>query len=482
MYTKKKFVLVNVPSSENAYHSFRDFIASFPPIGLATIAAVLENQGYDVKIIDGDAENLGLKGTVARTVEEAPYYVGLTTMTATMDIAGKFFSMLKSELPDTMIILGGPHVSAIPEKTLQEFTEVDIAVIGEGDETIVELMSFLEQGREIHSVKGIAFRKKGHIIKSGDRLSIKHLERLPLPAYHLLNFDLYWSYGWNKWVGGYRAPLGVVFMGRGCYGKCNFCAAHCVFGRGIRYFPIERIKNEIDLFVNEYKIKILYFQDDTFTANRKLVNQVCDFLIEKKYNRKIEIMVSSRVDSIHFQTLQKMRQAGIRWICFGVESGNQEILNRMKKKITIKQIKDAYNNARSAGLFIAGNYMIGHIGENLETAMDTINLACELKQEYVSFAIAIPFPGTELYQHCLDNNIVLPSWNDFGSVNSPPIPLNESLDQAKLMELRNIAVNRFFKRPFYFLELLWKFNTIAVLKDFLKMYFVIRKERKAKRL
>jgi len=477
----KKFVFINVLSSENAYHSFRDFVASFPPIGLTTIAAALLKLGYDVKIIDGDAENLGLEETVTRTIKESPDCVGLTSMTATMDISGTFFAMLKSELPNVTLIIGGPHVSAIPEKTLQEFSDVDIAVIGEGDETIVELMSALEEGKDISSVKGIAFKREGHIVKTEKRPPIKNLKNLPIPAYHLLNFDLYWSYGWNNWVSGYRAPLGIVFTGRGCYGKCNFCAVLCVLGRGIRYFPIERIKNEIELLVNKYKIRVLYFQDDTFTANRKMVNQICDYIIEKGYNRKLEIMVSSRVDSIHLPTLKKMRQAGIRWICFGVESGNQIVLDRMQKKITIKQIKEAYNKANTAGLFIAGNFMIGHLGETWETAMDTINLTCELKQDYASFAIAIPFPGTELYQHCLDNGIDLPSWNDFGSINSPPIPLNESLDQASLLKLREIAVNRFFKRPLYFLGILIKFKTIAVIKDFLKMYLAIYKEKKAKR-
>ena len=212
-----------------------------------------------------------------------------------------------------------------------------------------------------------------------------------------------------------------------------------------------------------------------------MVSQICDYLIEKGYDRRLEVMVSSRVDSIHLPTLKKMRRAGIRWICFGVESGNQIVLDRMQKNITIKQIKEAYWKANAADLFIAGNFMIGHLGETWETAMDTINLACELRQDYASFAIAIPFPGTELYQHCLDNDIDLPSWNGFGSVNSPPIPLNKNLDQASLLSLREIALNRFFKRPLYFLGILIKFNTIAVLKDFLTMYLAIYKEKKAKR-
>lgn len=477
----KKFVLVNIPSFEDAYHNLIDFVSVTLPIGITTIAAVLEKLNYEVKIIDGDAEGLSIEEAVSRTVKEAPDFVGSTTMTATMEVTGEFYARLRKKLSSAKFVVGGPHASSIPSQTLSEFKEIDIVVIGEGDQTTPELMSALEGNREITSVRGIAFRKNGNVFETERRPPIKDLEKIPIPAFHLLNFDLYRAYGWNGWISNHRAPLGIIFTARGCIGKCNFCASGSVFGRGIRFFPMERIKTEIDLLVNRYNIRILYIQDDTFTVNRKLVNEICHFLIERGYNRRLEIQVSARVDTLHAPTLRKMREAGIRWICFGVESGNQRILDIMNKNITIKQIRRAFRMAKDAGLYAQGNYMIGHLGETWDTATDTINLALELKQYYASFAITIPFPGSELYQYCLDANIELPSWTNFGSVNTPPIPLNQSLDQAKLMDLRNIAVNRFFKRPFYFLELLCKFNSVAVLKDFLKMYLAVRKERKMKR-
>ncbi len=477
----KKFVLLNIPSSENAYHSFKDFIAVFPPIGLITIAAVLEKLDYTVKIIDGDAENLSMEETIHRVLDESPDYVGSTTMTSIMDITGEFYLKLKEKLPNVTVIVGGPHVSAIPKQTLKEFSSIDIVVIGEGDETTVDLMTVLEQGENLESVDGIGFRRNGEISITPLRPPIKDLSNTISPAFHLLNFDLYRSYGWNSWVNGNRAPLGVVFAARGCYGKCNFCASHCVFGQGIRFFPMERIKSEIDLLVNEYNIRILYFQDDTFTVNRRIVNEICDYIIAKGYNKKLEIMVSARVDMVHPPTFKKMREAGVRWICFGVESGSQCVLDRMGKRITINQVEKAFKEANAAGLYVSGNYMIGHLEETWETAMETIDLACRLKQDYASFAIAIPFPGTKLYNHCLDNDIKLPTWNYFGSVNTPPIPLNKTLDCDRLIKLRTIAINRFFKRPLYLTGLFRKFNALAVIKDFAKMYFAVKIEKMAKR-
>jgi anaerobic magnesium-protoporphyrin IX monomethyl ester cyclase len=477
----KKFVLVVIPTMENAYHRFRDFASCPIPVGLVSIGGMLEREGYEVEIIDGDAERLSLEEALKRTIASRPDYVGSTTMTATMDPTENFYRALKSRLPGVRVIVGGPHVSALPQKTLEECKEIDVVVKGEGEDTIIELLRALEFNQNLLGVKGIGFRENGRIVETPDRNLIEDLGKLPIPAYHLLKHELYHSYGWNRWVNGYRSPLGVVFTGRGCYGKCNFCATKLVLGGKIRYFPIQRIREEIDLLVNKYKIKVLYFQDDSFTANRRMVHEVCDYLIHRGYHKKLEIMVSSRVDTVHPETFRKMRRAGVRWVCFGVESGNQQILDRMGKKIKIAQVKEAFGKAREAGLFVAGNYMIGHIGERIDTAMDTINLACELDEDYASFAIAIPFPGTELYQHCLEKGIPLPPWNDFGSVNSPPIPLNVGLDQEELMKLRRLATSRFFKRPVYFLKLLSRFRPVPVIMDFLRMYFAMRIEMRENR-
>jgi len=477
----KLLVLVVIPTMENAYHSLKDFVAIQAPMGLTCIGASVEATGRRVVIIDGDAEQLTLAQTIDRIVALEPDYVGATIMTATMDLTRLFFDRLKPRLPKVPVIVGGPHVSALPEQTLVDAPGIDVSVIGEGDETVVELLAALDAGGELASVPGLSFRKDGQIVVSAPRGQVADLQTLPLPAFHLLDKTLYRSYGWQGWVNGHRSPFGVVFTGRGCIGKCNFCAAHSVFGRGVRYFSLEQIKAQIDYLVSEWQVRILHFLDDTFTANRRLVEAICDYLIEKGYHHRLEIMVSSRVDTVHEATLYKMRQAGVRWICFGVESGNQEILTRMHKHITIDQVRRAFRLARDAGFYIVGNFMIGHVGETEESARDTIRLACELDQDYASFAIAIPLPGTELYRHCLDNGIPLPSWNDFGSVNTPPIPLNATLGSEDLVRLRQEAVAAFFKRPAYIFGLLRRLRAIRVLRDFAVMYLALRRERAEKR-
>lgn len=478
MEKKKKFVLLVVPSFENAYHSFRYFAGILPHLGLTIIAGIVEKLGYDVKIIDSDAEGLDFKTALDRVVAEAPYYVGSTTMSAVMDITGEFYAALKVRLPSVTVIVGGPHVSSIPEHTLNQFDSIDFGVIGEGDHVIGELLSTLERRGDPGTVKGIVYRKDGQVVLTEDRPAIPDLAHTVMPAYHLLNFNLYRAYGFHGWADGERKPLGVMATSRGCYGKCNFCAAHNVFGPGVRFYPMEMIKRQLDVLVNDYKVKIINFIDDTFTFNRRQVNEICDYIIEKGYHKRVQSMVGARVDVIHIPTLIKMRRANFTWIGFGVESGSQPILDRMKKRISLDQIRHAFKVTNDMGFYVTGNFMIGHLGETWETAMDTINLACELEQDYTSVAIAIPFPGTELYDHCIEKGIKLPSWNDFGNVNSPPTPLNDTLSADELMNLRMIFLNKFFKRRSFLTRILTRFNAPIVLRDLSYMYLAVRKESK----
>lgn len=477
----KKFILVNVPTTEDVYHNLKDFVSVSIPVGLAAIAAVLERKNYEVKIVDADAEGLSLSETIARLSDERPDYVGSTCMTSTMCVTYRIYERLKKLLPAVKIIVGGPHVSALPKQTLKECDAIDIVVKGEGDDTLAELMDAIEKNIDFRTVDGIAFRDKGTVVENKNRPLIEDMGRIPLPAYHYLKYGLYRSFVWDKWACGRRKPVGVVFTSRGCYGDCNFCATRVVFGKMARYFPLDRIKQEIDLLIKEYDIRILYFQDDTFTANKKLVNDICDYIIDKGYNRRLVINVCTRPDAVDLPMLRKMRRAGVRWIFFGVESGDQRTLREIGKNITLQRIREAFKMARMSGIYTIGSFMIGNLGETRESVMSTIEFARELKMDFAGFHIVVPFPGSQIYDYYTARGAKHNSWEDFRSINSAKMALNASLDDAQLKELRTYAMSRFFKRPSYLLREAFRLRSFSLVTDLGKMYLEIKKEIKAGR-
>ena len=474
-----KVVLVCAPSMEKAYHGLQSFVAVIPPTSLLTIASCLERAGHEVMLLDGDGLSLDFENTLSKALSYKPDYVGLTSMTATMDIAMCFCERIKEANHAITTILGGIHATALPVKTIEDYPCVDYVVKGEGEYTVVKLLDILASGGSCDSLEGMTFRKGSRIIDNPQPKPIYNLDDLPLPAYHLLNYSRYRSYGWNGWETGVRAPVGVIYTARGCYRNCSFCSSKVVSGRGIRCFSVKRVMEELDVLVRRYKIKILYIQDDTFAVNKKRAMEICEEILRRGYT--LEIMIAARCDEVDSELYKKLREAGVTWCCYGVESGNQEILNSIGKGITLDNVYNAFEAANRAGFHIGGNFMLGFPDETWDTAMDTIHLAVkELKMDYASFAICVPYPGTDIYYNAIARGIKMPEWTNFGLVNTPPIALSE-LTVGQLYALRRIATIRFFSRPQYVGRILRKFKKNIVMRDFVNTGAAIIKEIAAKR-
>jgi anaerobic magnesium-protoporphyrin IX monomethyl ester cyclase len=461
-----KIALVCVPSMENAYHTLQDFVAILPPSSILTIASCLEKAGHEVLFIDSDGMGLTFEQVLSKVISFDPDYVGITAMTATITIAAQLCKRVKEANPKIITIFGGIHATALPVRTIEDYPFVDYVVKGEGEYTLVKLLERLNAGCSPDDIESITFRKGGSIIDNARVEPIRNLDELPLPAHHLLNYSRYRSYGWNGWDSGKRAPVGAVYTARGCYRSCTFCSSKVVLGRGIRCFGVDRVMEEIDLLVKKYKIRILYIQDDTFAAQKQRSMEICELILKRGY--KLEIMIAARCDEVDLELYKKLKEAGVNWCCYGVESGNQGVLDSIKKGIKLDNVYKAFETANRVGFHVGGNFMIGFPNETWDTAMDTINLACKLPMDYASFAICIPFPGTDMYYDAIQRKIPMPPWSGFGLVNSPPIPLS-GLSVAELYRLRRIATFKFFTNPRYLLRLMMKFKRRGVvLHDFAK--------------
>lgn len=383
------------------------------PLGICYIAAILEKNGYKVDILDCETMNIvkredaGKMKTFYKINTEYDHFtkimnpkrklwehilekilskkhdvIGFSSGTFHMSSVIYLSNMIKKER-STPIILGGCHPTVMPILSLKE-TKADFTVMGEGESTIIELLKYLsKKNNDIKNIKGIAYCNNGDCKINEPRERIENLDELPFPARHLLNPKLY-----------KKEAFGYVISSRGCPFNCSFCSSHTMWGRHTRLRSAKNMVDEIELVYNKYGTKEFRFADDLFPIN---IQRVKDFAKEIK-NRKLDISFrcGSRVDTINKEVLSYLKDAGCKKISFGVESGNQRILNLINKKITLEQSKKAIKMTQDAGIKAIAFFMVGHPTETLKELQDTIDLMDDLNAWRSLVNLTTPHPGTEL--------------------------------------------------------------------------------------
>lgn len=381
-----------------------------PPLGLGYIAAVLEKDGYSVKIIDMSALDMGYEDLQRQVKKAKPKLAGISFMTNQYQEAVNVSGIIKDIDKHIPIIAGGPHVSALPKEILTTGS-VDIAVMGEGERTVLELANILLNGknRELRTVDGIAYKRQGRIYVNKPRELIDDLDSIPLPAWHLLPVN---RYSVPATGGNVAERVFAVISSRGCPNNCIFCDSHTIFGRKFRARSAQNIFDELVYLNKNFGATQFDFVDDTITVNKNRMYQLCDLILNN--NHKFKWMCNARVNTVDLEMLKTMKNAGCVRVEFGVESGNPDVLKKIKKAITIEQIKNAHSMAREAGLCIGSFVMVGNLGEDISSVIKTKELLEQIDTDDVFIAIATPFPGTELYKIARDNNWLLnKNWSKY---------------------------------------------------------------------
>jgi len=358
-----------------------------PPLGLAYIAAALENEGADVQVLDLLVAQYTPRALKRKLKEYQPHFVAATCSTLNYHIASRILRVCKNHDPGLTTLIGGPHVSFTAADVIAQAPWIDIVVRGEGEHTLVDLLNALAGGRDLSSVPGIAYRRNGEAALTPPRPLIKELDRLPLPARHLLPLSKYRAL---------KAPCTVI-TSRGCPFGCIFCSAPKMFGRGVRFRDPEAVVDEIEMINREFGFRQINIVDDTFTVKDRHVQGICEGLMDRGLN--IQWSVYSRVDTVSPRLLRLMKRSGCSWVCFGLESGSQKILENIKKRITVAQSRQAVKMAKEAGMEVMVSFLLGLPGENGRTARQSVSLADELRREfgvYYGFHILAPMPGTEV--------------------------------------------------------------------------------------
>lgn len=414
-----------------------------PPLGLLYLAAALERSKFKVKIIDAEADQLSIEEVAEMIVQADPVACGMSATTPEYYNAHKTFEKLKMRAPSIMTVLGGAHASVLAEDILRENPSIDFIVRKEGEATIVELMAMIKKQTDNYDyVAGLSFRRKsGEIVCNPDRDLIEDLDLIPFPAHHLVNYAKY-LYPMGR-MG--MQPIATILTSRGCPNNCIFC--YHMFKKGIRYRSAVNVLEEIQLLINKHGVRQFLFADDTFTLNIKRAEKILDGIINKKLNIKFKCM--SRADSLNEDILKKMKRAGVERISIGVESGNQKILDLIKKGTRLEQYRQVYDWMAKLGIETRGSFILGHPYETWETASDTIWFAKQLNLFHAAFNIATPYPGTELFTMAMQRKglyLIKDNWKEFKRWGQAVVRTDE-LSPEDLIFLQNLALKSFFSQP-----------------------------------
>jgi len=363
-------------------------------LGIGMIAAVLNRAGHDVTIRDLTVEPADNGKLALYLAALQADLVGFTVVTATAcRVYDELIPLVRNHSPASLVILGGAHPTAMPDESLQY---ADIVVRGEGEETVVELCGNLER---LDTVNGISYCTASGTVHNPPREFIQNLDQLPFPAREL--FPPLSSYGGLPSVRG--KIVGNLSTSRACYGRCKFCY-NAIFGRKSRYRSAENILDEWELLVRKHSAEVITISDDHFTSNPKRVELICSEL-ERRGLHKTPWTCSNgiRVETATVEMLSRMKSAGCQGVAFGIESGSQQVLDLMDKRITLDKIRNAVTNARKSGIStVTGFFMLGTPWDTLESMQETIAFSKSLPLDYAQFAIATPYPGTEMHEMVKD--------------------------------------------------------------------------------
>jgi radical SAM superfamily enzyme YgiQ (UPF0313 family) len=375
-----------------------------PPLGLAYLAAALEHAGVVVKILDYVVFPYTTEDFQRELDCFQPDIIGATAVTMTFDNAIQLIQEAKRHCPDCLTVMGGPHISFCAEDTLNAFPELDIAVIGEGEETLVEITEELRQGENWDRVAGLVYRKDGTIVSTGKRPHPADINMLQTPARLLLALGRYRALG---------MPISMT-TSRGCPYHCIFCVGRKMVGAKVRYRNPQKVVDEMQI-LSRYGFCQINIADDLFTANPHHCLAVCDEILNR--NLKVQWTSFARVDTVSVEVLKRMKAAGCQAVSFGIESGNADILKTIRKGITLNQVVDAVQMCNEAGLLPHGSFILGLPGETPETLKETLAFGERLRTLGVSygFHLLAPFPGTRVREESdrLGIAILSNNWADY---------------------------------------------------------------------
>lgn len=441
---KKRICLINTLWGSKKAISFA------PSLGLGYIAAVLEWEGFQVKIIDRIAlyfcgKNIDLEGVDKATIKEIlnfrPQYIGITATTIQCFDMFHIIPKIREThgLVDCIIIAGGFHPSIEPELTLKMCPEIDIVCRGEGELKLLDIVS----EKKLEDIPGITFKQNGKFYSTPEVEAIKDIDEVPWPARHLIDMRFYLNPKRNI-VSGLPLKTATQLTSRGCPYNCKFCASKHIQKR-VRLHSWEYVLKEYEFLCEEYRPELITFMDDMFLASKDRVKKICWYMIEKKMDRRVKWSCSVRTDVVDEEILRLMKRAGCVYVIYGLESGSQKMLDYMNKQTTVEQNINAVHAANRAGILINSAFIVNLPGETEQDFQATLKFIKNNKIYMPNLNNLMVLPGSKYYDEIFRDKIFNPTkllelWQNIAKLPESiddirKLPIYSSIPREKFLQL-----------------------------------------------
>ena len=411
----------------------------FPSLALAGLAAWVRQHGYPVQLIDLHVENKYPKDVVDRVRDYDPQIIALTSKTLGWPAVIEIAQMARATCPNALIVVGGPHMSIYAKESLS-WECFDMAVVGDGEETFLEICDRVESGSDLEDVLGTVVRtKSGEIVQNPPRPLPKNIDQYPMTAWDLIPVQDYHCLTLLK-------PFATMVTTRGCPWHCGYCSQ--VYSEKLRFRDVGLVVDEMEYLERKFGVKEIVFFDETFTIGKKRMIKFSEEVTRR--NLKVKFNIRARVDTVDRDVVRALKAAGLRSIHMGVEAGTDRLLKIMNKQITREQTERAYRICREEGVDTRGYFMIGYYDATPADVEETINFAAGLGLDWASFSVATALPATDLYRIAQERGYVSGDfWKQYTIDGGGFIPQleTETFTAEQLRAYRTKAYMKFYLRP-----------------------------------
>jgi anaerobic magnesium-protoporphyrin IX monomethyl ester cyclase len=448
----RTLVLVEPPFCfwDRSMDRLREGEETIPGIGILILAAMARERGYRVHVVDAKRAGTSNEQATERIVALQPDVVGFSCTTISVTNGARVAAGLKRALPGCITVVGGAHVSAVPEQTLDRFPAFDFGVVGEGEHSLFELLSRLETGRSPRDIAGLVYRDDrtasslvpagpGPVRTNPRAAFLEDLDALPLPAWDLVpNFP----YAFTPSMFNYRrSPVGTLITQRGCPFSCTFCD-RSTSGRKGRWHSVEYVVRMLGQ-MRDYGVRHILFYDDLFTVNKARVRQLCEAMLDSGFD--FTWTCASHPNLLDADTMALMKRAGCWQVAYGIESGSQRVLNHVKREVKIPKLLDTLHLTRAAGLKVKGLLMCAHPTETAESLAETDRFLRAAPLDLMQLTKFTPYPGTPSYPTIHEHGRFEEDWERMNAMNFVFVP--NGLDEATLERWFDRMYHTFYSRP-----------------------------------